>query len=57
MEHVSGAILARIQCMCIVVMKLKLQLTVVLTLAQTISSKGMVDGFEEQVDIQDHAVA
>lgn len=56
MEHVSGAILARLQCMCIVV-KLKLQLTVVLTLAQTISSKGMVDGFEEQVDIQDHAVA
>ena len=44
MAHVSGAILARLQCMCIVV-KLKLQLIVVLTLAQTISSKGMVGGF------------
>ena len=55
MECVTGAVLARLQCVCIVV-KRKLQLTVVLTLAQTISSKGMVDGFEEQVDIQDHAV-
>lgn len=56
MERVSGAILACLQSVCIVV-KLKLQLAVVLTLAQTVSSKGMVDGFEEPVDIQDHASA
>lgn len=51
-----GTVLARLQCVCIVD-TLKLQLTVVLTIAQTISSKGMMDGFEEQVDIKDHAVA
>ena len=42
--------------MCIV-LKLNLQLTVVLTLAQTVSSEGMAHGFEEPVDTKDHASA